>query len=74
MRMSVNTDILIGMAIELLIPERAQAALAVGDTELAVRLSLAAELRRLASDEMSYAPACRLLEARADELDPRARR
>jgi hypothetical protein len=58
---------------ELLIPERAQAALAAGDIALEIRLSPAAELRRLAGDEMSYAPACRLLEARADALDPRPR-
>jgi hypothetical protein len=35
----------------------------------AAPIIVAAELRRLAN-EMSYAPACQTLEARADDLDP----
>jgi hypothetical protein len=58
---------------DLVIPESAGVAIAAGDVELAIRLSVAAKLRRIAGDEMSYAPACRLLEARADELDPASR-
>jgi hypothetical protein len=68
----VRTDTAEASAGGLVIPDRARDALATGDTERAIRLTLAAELRRLAGDEMSYAPACRLLESRADAFDPPA--